>query len=677
MTNKLHTSNSPYLLQHAGNPVHWQIWNEETLEKAKALNKPILISVGYAACHWCHVMEKECFEDPEVARVMNENFINIKVDREERPDIDQVYMSALQIMTNSGGWPMNIVALPDGRPFWGATYLKKEQWVSVLKQLGELYQNEPAKIEDYASRLTEGIGVMNSLKPPVDKNLPDKEALHIAIQHWKQYMDQEYGGRKGAPKFMMPVNLNFMLAYTHLSEDEFTESHLKTTLKKIAYGGVYDHLGGGFARYSTDNRWHIPHFEMMLYDNAQLLSVYAMAYKKYKDPEYLGAIEGIHSFIRRELTGPKGEFYSSLDADSLNEKGIQEEGAFYTWTEKELEELLGKDLEIFRTVFNINAKGYWENGRYVLFRSSDFDSLAALKGMDSTEFGRLIKSMTGKLLAARSKRPHPGLDDKCLTSWNAMTITGLVNAFLATGENKYLETALDNITFLEQHMFSDDNSLLHSYRKGKTAISGFLEDYCFLIEACILLYQAGCGENYLMRARDLCNYTLDNFFVEKHKMFGFTSKNDPGLINTPVEKSDNVIPASNSVMAHNLYTLGTIFGNMAYLNLSEAMLVRMKDDMRSYGYSHANWLHLALKFTYPAFEIAITGDNAVHHTLEIQKNYLPNVVVAHAEAPSNIPLLKGRFQNGKELFYVCRDQQCDLPVSDLMSCLKQVTNSSK
>lgn len=677
MTNELHKENSPYLLQHAENPVHWQAWNEDTLELARKLNKPILISVGYAACHWCHVMEKECFEDPVVAEVMNSNFINIKVDREERPDIDQLYMSALQIMTRSGGWPMNIVALPDGRPFWGATYLRKEQWISVLEQLGTLYRSEPEKIDEYASRLTEGIGVMNSVKIPDDRNLPKAEELEHAMQHWQQYMDQTYGGRKGAPKFMMPVNLNFLLAYTHLTDDKSATAYAKTTLQKMAFGGVWDHLGGGFARYSTDERWHVPHFEMMLYDNAQLLTTYAQAFKKFKDPEYRDILEGIYAFITRELTGPGGEFYSSLDADSLNAKGIQEEGAFYTWTETELRDTLGEDYEWFSEFYNINATGHWEEGRYVLYRTADLQKTAkALRTGQEALKSRLME-VHGKLMEVRNRRAHPPLDDKCLTSWNALTITGLVQAFLATGSQKFLDAALNNYRFLEKVMFTEENALYHSYREGKTSIPGFLEDYCFLIEACINLYQAGCGEHYILTARNLCNYTIDNFFDEASEMFRFTSKKQTDLVNKTIEKGDNVIPASNSVMAHNLFELGALFGNRAYTKMAEEMLVRMKEDMTAYAYSHANWWRLSLRFLYPSFEVAVTGANAKENTRALQRHFFPNMVVGLSQKESNIPLLRMRFKEGQDLYFVCRNHQCELPADNLEACINQLTTHTK
>ena len=678
MTNQLHKENSPYLLQHANNPVHWQAWNEATLEKARQQNKPLLISIGYAACHWCHVMEKECFEDEEVARIMNKNFINIKIDREERPDLDHLYMSALQIMTGSGGWPLNVVALPDGQPFWGGTYLAREQWMSVLTQLGQLYEQEAEKVKEYAARLSEGISIINTVKPPGDTQLPQKADLEKAIDHWQPYMDKVYGGRKGAPKFMMPVNLDFLLSYAQITDNSTLGKYLQTTLTKMAWGGVYDHLGGGFARYATDEKWHIPHFEMMLYDNGQLLTTYALAYKKFKDPVYLEVIRGIHRFIQRELTGPHGEFYSSLDADSPDEQGVSEEGAFYTWTLPELKKVLGEEFDLFSKAYNINELGHWEKGRYVLLQTRTLDELAEDLNLQPETIGQRLEQCRNKLFAIRAQRARPALDDKCLTSWNAMTITGLVNAYLATAEKEYLDTAKRNFEFLTRVMLEGTAELYHNYRNNKKGVPGFLEDYAFLIDACISLYQAGGGEDPIFLARDLTNHTLDNFFDTESKMFRFTSQNSNQPVTHTIEKSDNVIPASNSVMAHNLMRLGLIFGNSAYLRIEQEMLLRMKEDLMGYGYSHANWLRLALYHNFTTYEIAITGHQALKNSLNLQRRFLPQVAVfAQSGKESNLPLLKGRFQKDKNLFYVCKNYACELPTEDLEACLKQINSTTK
>jgi len=369
-TNNLINETSPYLLQHAHNPVNWYAWNKETLELAKKENKLIIISIGYSSCHWCHVMEHESFENEEVAKVMNENFISIKVDREERPDIDQVYMNAVQLMTGRGGWPLNCIALPDGRPIWGGTYFPKENWINALNQLADLYKNTPEKAIEYAEKLTEG--VKNSELVHFKKTHTENtfSNLNLAVQKWEATMDFDLGGRKGAIKFPMPNNYEFLLRYAVQAKDTKILDYVNTTLTNMAYGGIYDQVGGGFARYSTDKKWHIPHFEKMLYDNGQLVSLYSKAFQATKNELYKNTVYHTLNFIERELTSDEGAFYSSLDADSNNTKNELEEGAYYVWEKEELKTLLGSDFKLFSDYYNINNYGLWENNNYVLIRKS-------------------------------------------------------------------------------------------------------------------------------------------------------------------------------------------------------------------------------------------------------------------------------------------------------------------
>ena len=356
-TNELIHESSPYLLQHAHNPVNWVAWKEDQLSRAKAEEKLILISIGYAACHWCHVMEKECFEDEQVAEAMNTHFVNNKVDREERPDVDQIYMDALQLMTGSGGWPLNVIALPDGRPFWGATYVPKDRWLHTISQLAQLYRDDPAKVIQYAEDLTQGLLSIN--QPTGQKlDLPQRNAIDEAIDKWLQRMDPEYGGYNRAPKFMMPVNLDFLMNYYGVSGKQEVLDYLNTTLTRMAYGGLQDQLGGGFARYSVDMRWHVPHFEKMLYDNAQLLSVYSKRYAITKNSYYQQVVENTISFLQKDLKHPEGGYYASLDADSLDSRGQLEEGAYYVWFKEELEEILGDKFSLFAEYYNVNDFGF-------------------------------------------------------------------------------------------------------------------------------------------------------------------------------------------------------------------------------------------------------------------------------------------------------------------------------
>jgi hypothetical protein len=370
-TNSLIKETSPYLLQHAHNPVNWEAWNAKSLEKARKEDKLLLISVGYSACHWCHVMEHESFEDEGVAEIMNANFINIKVDREERPDVDQVYMNAVQVMTGAGGWPMNIVALPDGRPVWGGTYLRKEQWKDALKQLSGLYQTKPEEMKEYASRLEKGLQQLQLIETPEEETTFSINFLNEILEKWKKRLDRKNGGSRGAPKFMLPVNQNFLLRYAVQKKDKELLEHCLHSLDKISYGGVFDHIGGGFSRYSVDERWHVPHFEKMLYDNAQLVSLYSRAFSLTKDSWYEEVVFKTLNFTKEELTDASGAFYSALDADSEDENGNKTEGAYYVWTKDDLQDLLKEDFPIFEAYYNINPFGKWEENNYVLIRTKD------------------------------------------------------------------------------------------------------------------------------------------------------------------------------------------------------------------------------------------------------------------------------------------------------------------
>ena len=509
-TNPLINETSPYLLQHAHNPVNWEAWKPEVLDRAKKENKLLLISIGYAACHWCHVMEHECFEDEEVATVMNANFINIKIDREERPDVDHIYMDALQMMTGSGGWPLNIVALPDGRPFWGATYVKKNDWMKILNQLSELYEKDPEKIIEYAQKLSEGIQAINLVALKKDEPISIIE-LGKAVKGWSQYFDTSLGGYKRVPKFMMPVNLNFLLHYGNSKNNQEVLEYVNTTLTKMAWGGIFDQVGGGFSRYSVDSKWHVPHFEKMLYDNGQLVSLYAQVYASTKNELYKEIVERTIAFVQNELTDASGGFYSSLDADSLNDAGELEEGAFYVWKEEELKMLLGENFSIFKDFYNINSYGYWEHSNYVLIRDTTNENIARKHKISEAELSQIIESAQNALKEARSKRNRPRLDDKILTSWNGLMLKGLVDAYRYLGHEKYLKLALKNARFIEDNLTKNDGGLYHNHKNGKSTINGYLEDYASVIEAYIGLYEIRFDENWLRRAEELTGYCMAHF----------------------------------------------------------------------------------------------------------------------------------------------------------------------
>ena len=499
--NELSKETSPYLLQHAQNPVHWKAWNTTTLSEAKTSNKLIIISIGYSACHWCHVMEHESFEDQEVAQTMNTNFNSIKVDREERPDVDAVYMKAIQIMTGRGGWPLNIVTLPDGRPIWGGTYFRKSEWINSLEQLQTLYREQPEKMIEYAEKLELGMASLQPIPAPKTTTDPSQELLKPLIEKWKKSFDWEFGGMARAPKFMMPNNYAFLMRYGFQKKDQELLDFVDITLTKMAYGGLFDTVDGGFSRYSVDMKWHVPHFEKMAYDNGQLLTLYADAYKRTQNPLYKAVVEKTIQFASREWLTEEGAFYSALDADSLNTEQHLEEGAFYVWTKPELQLLLQDDFEIFSSVYNINAFGHWENGNYVLIQNQALAIIASEYKIDLTTLESKKKTWEKLLFQTREKRSKPRLDDKCLTSWNAIMLQGYVAAYKALSEDSYLHVAIKNATFIVEKLWSPDGNLWHSYKNNKSSINGFLEDYACVIAAFISLYEVTFDEKWLQHSK--------------------------------------------------------------------------------------------------------------------------------------------------------------------------------
>lgn len=668
--NALIRETSPYLLQHAYNPVGWLAWNEDTLSMARKTGKPLLISIGYAACHWCHVMEKECFEDPEVAEVMNAHFIPVKVDREERPDVDQIYMDALQIMTGSGGWPLNVVALPDGRPFWGATYVPKDKWIQALLQLSQLHREEPEKVRSYAGNLTGAVRKINEMTEEGGNERPGLADLSEWVGSWKPRFDPEYGGQRGAPKFMMPVRLQFLMHWGTAMEDSDILDHVHRSLKSMALGGLFDQLGGGFSRYSVDVRWHVPHFEKMLYDNAQLMGVYAQGYARYGDPLFLETVRQTFRFLESELRGPEGGYFASLDADSTDAAGTLTEGAYYVWREAELKALLGDAFGLFSEAYNINAYGRWEEGSYVLIRKETDEELAGRLGMDVAEVRNQLAKSRSVLLQERSRRERPRLDDKIICSWNALLLSGLADAarYCGIGEAQKAATRLGEYLF--SRFLDTEGHLLHSIAKGKAGPRGYLEDYAALIEGCIRLYSC-CGDLvWMRRASDLTEFALEHFAAGDQPFFYFTSDQDAALIRKTVEVADNVIPASNSTMAKNLFLLGLFFGKPDWIQRSEAMLERMKPSMDSYSGQYANWMQLALWMEAPFFETAVCGPAARKAGSSLAERYLPHTLLAFSDTEQDLPLFKSRFDPEQTRIYICNRGACQHPLEDTGKALQ-------
>ena len=670
-TNSLSQESSPYLLQHAHNPVNWHPWGSNILEKATTDNKLLIISVGYAACHWCHVMEHESFEDEDVAEIMNSSYYNIKVDREERPDVDMVYMSAVQIMTGSGGWPMNIVALPDGRPVWGGTYFKKEAWKSSLIQIARLYKEEPDKLLEYADKLSEGL--INMQLIPQSSGSKNEISLDLISEKLEQNFDWRYGGTKQVPKFVIPANFEFLLKYSHLYQNIKIQEFVKMSLSKISFGGIYDHVEGGFSRYAVDEKWHIPHFEKMLYDNAQMVSLFSKAYALTNIEWYKEVVEQTLDFIQNNLTTKLGSFYSSLDADSINKKGQLKEGAFYTWELDELKEIIIKDFPFFKEYYNVNSYGKWENNEYVLIRSQEDTAFLEVHKLDPVKFKKMKENWSSLLTSKRNTRNKPRLDDKQLSSWNALMLSGYLDAYKTTQNEDYLAIALKNASFIQNHLYKSEGNLHRSFKNGESSINAYLEDYAFLIEACIKLYEVTIDFIWLNFSKELADYSIQNFHDAKTGLFYFTSQKDQPLITRNYELSDNVIPASNSVMAHNLFKLSKYFGEEEFLNISKKMLTSVTPQLQDYPQGYSNWLSLKLNFSHNFYEVVIMGTNAKVLLAELNKEYLPNILVAGSIVESNSsPLFQHRFKKGKNLIYVCSNGACQLPVKTITSALELI-----
>ena len=671
-TNDLISETSPYLLQHAHNPVNWKAWNTTSLAKAKKENKLIVISVGYAACHWCHVMEEESFEDSIVAKTMNKNFINIKVDREERPDVDKVYIKAVQLMTGNAGWPLNVIALPDGRPIFGGTYFTKEQWLKILEQVSEKFANNPKDFYAFADKLEKGIKSLDVIELNTDTPVFTKSFIKNEVENWKQSFDTIYGGNNITPKFMMPNNYQFLMRYAYQNNDTKVLEHVKNTLHKMAFGGVFDHINGGFSRYSTDKKWHIPHFEKMLYDNAQLVSLYSNAYQLTKDETYKEVVFKTLDFIKEELTSPEGAFYSSLDADSYTDKNTLEEGAYYFWTKDELETLLKEDFTLFSKYYNINDFGLWENNRFVLIKSTDDSIFSKQNNLSIAKLKELKISWNTVLSKKQKERNKPRLDDKSLTSWNALMITGYLDVYTVFNKKEYLDIAFKNAHFIVKNQLSKDGKLYHNYKNGKSTINGYLEDYAAVVEAFIKLYQVSSDEVWLEKAKKTTDFAIENFYNTTSKMFYFTSKKDPSLVAKTIDYEDNVIPSSNSMMAKNLFSISHYLNDKKYQEIATSMLNNVTLKIKENGRFFSNWLDLMLHYSNPYYEVVIVGKDAKQKLDELNKVYLPNIVISFSDKKSDLPLLENRYVADETYIYVCKNNTCKLPVQSISETLKLI-----
>lgn len=668
-TNELIHESSPYLLQHAHNPVNWYPWGEKALKKAQQENKLLIVSIGYSSCHWCHVMEKESFSDSTVAAIMNAHFVSIKVDREERPDVDDIYMTACQLASEDGcGWPLNAVALPDGRPVWAGTYFPKKNWIEILEYFNKEWTNDPQKVSSYANDLTAGISRSNEVPGTASTVAFDKAVLNDIASALLQKIDYRWGGRKGAPKFPMPANYEFLLEYYHLTGNAKALEAVTATLNNMARGGIYDHLGGGFARYATDEQWKVPHFEKMLYDNGQLVSLYAHAYQVTGNELYRDIAAQTIEFVKRELTAPDGGFYSSLDAQSEGE-----EGKFYVWTKAEIDQVLADPAasELFCEYYEVTEKGNWEEGKNILYIRKDLKTVAQKHQLSEAEALQSLAESKQKLFEARSKRIRPRLDDKVLTSWNALMLKGLVDAWRAFGEKEYLNMALKNGHFLRKNAIQKGHQLYRNFKNGKSVINAFLDDYALTIQAFIALYEATFDEQWLYDAKALTEYALAHFSDDETGFFYYTSNLDPPLVTRKKELTDNVIPGSNSTMTHNLLILGNYFYNQEWVDKARELMAAMAPRYTSPSPDYYSvWCQVYLDCLRMPYEVAIVGPEADLKREALVRSYLPHVMLMGGQTEGTLELLKGKLQQGATYIYVCQNKVCKLPVEEVAKALE-------
>jgi len=671
MPNHLIDENSPYLLQHKDNPVDWYPWNEEALSRARQLNKPIFLSIGYAACHWCHVMEAESFTDPSTAAIMNEYFVCIKVDREERPDLDSLYMNAVVAITGQGGWPMSVFLTPDGQPFFGGTYFppvsryNMPAFRDVLLSVARTWVDERSKVQKAGSELVEALQKNTWVEQYPHTESLSEETLVKALQRLEQNYDWEYGGWGQAPKFPQPMAINFILMQVALGRQISIEP-AEHALEHMALGGMYDVIGGGFCRYSTDNTWLVPHFEKMLYDNALLARAYLLAYLITGRAAFRAVCEETIDFVLRELTGPEGGFFSSLDADSEGE-----EGKFYTWSFQEIKEIIQKDedFQLFSAAYGVTESGNFE-GMNVLHKYLDDEMLSRQFNLSTSQVAAALDKYKKLLFRQRSRRIRPNTDDKIILAWNGLFLTVLSEAARYLNRQDYLQAAQKNAGFLLNSM-QKDGRLYRSWRLGKAQHKGFLEDYGSLILGLVSLYQGTCQTEWIAAAYKLTNSMVHHFYDENNGFFD-TPSDQEQLFMRPKDLQDNATPSGSSLAIQALLQVGTLYGNHAWRSIAEKTMGALQTTLSRYPTAFSNWL-LGMTFALTSVkEVAILGDPDDPRTRAlvgtVWSNYRPDLIFAAAAYPppegsptllANRPLI-----NGQPTAYVCRNFVCKLPVTE-------------
>lgn len=678
-TNRLAKETSPYLLQHAHNPVDWYPWGEEALQKAKKENKPILVSIGYAACHWCHVMEKESFEDPDTAMLMNNHFVNIKIDREERPDLDHIYMDAVQAITGSGGWPLNVFLTSEAKPFYGGTYFppqaafNRPSWKDTVLGVHQAFTERKHEIEAQAENLTAHLLQANSFglkKPGEEASQEDfsKENVKELFSNLMKSGDKIFGGFGRAPKFPQTFSIQFSLHHYYYTQDKEALEHACLSLDKMIYGGIYDQLGGGFARYATDNVWLVPHFEKMLYDNALLLIVLAEAYQVTKLDLYKRTIEQTVEFISREWLSAEGGIYSALDADS---EGV--EGKYYVWQRKEIESVLKGDSATFCEFYDVTEKGNWEHTN-ILNIKRPIDSFASQKGIAVEELETKLEAFRQALLNRRDTRIKPLLDDKILLSWNALMITACCKIYAALGNDHYKRMAVRCMDFIWQHL-RKEGIFYHTYKNGQARHPAFLDDYAYLIQALINLQEITSDPGYLHKARTLTQFVIDHFSEPGTGFFFFTHANQKDVIVRKKEVYDGATPSGNAIMALNLFYLAIVFDESSWRKRAIEMVQSLQQAIIRYPTSFGVWATLLQSVCYGIPEIALLGENIRQAHLEFMRIFIPFRVFQSATlSDKQFPLLDRKPYTTGPQFYLCKLYKCQIPVSETDELVQMIRN---
>jgi uncharacterized protein YyaL (SSP411 family) len=665
-TNDLIHESSPYLLQHAHNPVNWMPWSEKALALAQEMDKPILVSIGYAACHWCHVMERESFEDENIAKFMNENFVNIKIDREERPDLDHIYMEAVQVISGSGGWPLNVFLNSNGKPFYGGTYFppiklyNRSSWIEVLNFIHNLWQNKRSLVETQVNQLMNHLNELSiPYKSSFNLNEPSEIFTRESCINIKEKLmvnaDVENGGFGRAPKFPQTFSISYLLGFGHFLKDEASTNHALKSLDALLNGGIYDHLNGGLARYSTDDKWLAPHFEKMLYDNALLIDVLSDAFKITKEKKYQIAIEKTIDFCLQELYCENGGFYAAIDADSEGE-----EGKFYVWSHQEIESILGHNAALICKYYGVVKEGNWE-GKNILHVSKSSEIFAEENGLSMDVWTEILNQSNEKLLTARKKRINPAIDDKIILSWNALMLKAITKASAALKHEGYKKIANKLYDFLKNAFSQNGIICYHTYKNEKAKFPAFLDDYAYFISACIQLQELTGDEKYIIEAETNTALVLDNFKSEDGFLFYYTSAVQTDVVLRKLEVFDGALPSGNSVMAENLYYLSVLLNKKDWKSLSLNMLASISNQVEKFPQSFSYCAFSILLRFIGEKEVAITGtkiEKCVEYHLS---KYEPNRILHSSFVEKNYPLLKGKNYSKSALVYVCKDYSCLAP----------------